>query len=65
MKASLLAYNVKELYKKLEIKIIKDEYTKGCPKWPTIQIWLLEILGINHVVYGRILFFICTWKGLQ
>jgi hypothetical protein len=47
MKAFLVAYDVRELQKKLEIKIIKHGYVKGCPKWPAIQIWSLEILGIN------------------
>jgi hypothetical protein len=40
-------YDVRELYQKKELKIVKYEYIGGCQKWITIQIWLLEILGIN------------------
>jgi hypothetical protein len=43
-KASHVAYNCRELYKKLEIQIVKHEYVKDCPKWAVIQIWLLDIL---------------------
>jgi hypothetical protein len=32
MKASLVAYDFRELYKKLELKIVKSGYFKGCPK---------------------------------
>jgi hypothetical protein len=32
MKASLGAYDFGELHKKLELKIAKIEYIRGCPK---------------------------------
>jgi hypothetical protein len=32
MKASLVAYDFRELQKMLELKIIKHGYVKGCPK---------------------------------
>jgi hypothetical protein len=32
MKASRVAYDVRELHKKLELKIVKYGYVKGCPK---------------------------------
>jgi hypothetical protein len=32
MRASLVAYDFQELYKKLELKIAKYGYVKGCPK---------------------------------
>jgi hypothetical protein len=32
MKASLIAYDYRELHKKSELKIIKYGYVKGCPK---------------------------------
>jgi hypothetical protein len=32
MKASLIAYDFRELHKKPELKIIKSGYVKGCPK---------------------------------
>jgi hypothetical protein len=32
MKASLVAYDVRELHKKLELKIVIYGYVKGCPK---------------------------------
>jgi hypothetical protein len=38
LKASLVAYDFGELHKNSELKIVKSEYVKGCPKWPTIQI---------------------------
>ena len=47
-KASLVAYDVTELHKKSYPKAIKYEYVKGCPKWQSIQIWLLEILRIKY-----------------
>ena len=46
MKTSLVAYNCGELHKKLEIKIAKYGYVRGCPKRPATQIGLLEILGV-------------------
>jgi hypothetical protein len=49
MKASLVAYDVRELYKKVELKIIKTEYIRGCPKWSATQIWTLEILRVNKI----------------
>jgi hypothetical protein len=47
MKASLVAYDCIPLYKKSNLKINKNEYVKGCPKWLVTQIWLFEILVIN------------------
>jgi hypothetical protein len=47
MKASLVAYDGRELCKKLEIKIIKYGYVRGCLKRPTTQIGSLKILGIK------------------
>jgi hypothetical protein len=47
MNASFVAHDFKELYKKLELKVVKYEYVKGCPKWQATQIYSLEILGIN------------------
>jgi hypothetical protein len=32
MKASLVAYDFRELHKKFDLKIIKPGYVKGCPK---------------------------------
>jgi hypothetical protein len=32
MKASLVAYDFRELHKKLELNIVKYGYVKGCPK---------------------------------
>jgi hypothetical protein len=32
MKASLVAYDFRELYKKIELKIVKYGHVKGCPK---------------------------------
>jgi hypothetical protein len=32
MKASLVAYDFRELYKKSKLKIVKFGYIKGCPK---------------------------------
>jgi hypothetical protein len=32
MKASLVAYNFRELHKKSELKIIKYGFVRGCPK---------------------------------
>jgi hypothetical protein len=55
MKASLVAYGYRNLHKILELKIIKYGYIKGCPKWPAIQMWSLEILGVNiQVIHGTI-----------
>jgi hypothetical protein len=44
MKASLVAYDFRELHKNSELKIVKFGYVRGCPKQPTTQIWSLEIL---------------------
>jgi hypothetical protein len=38
MEASLVTYDVRELHKKSELKIIKMRYIKGYPKWLVIQI---------------------------
>jgi hypothetical protein len=46
MKASLVAYDGRELHKKSKLKIIKHGYVKGCPK-RLAQIGLLKILGVN------------------
>jgi hypothetical protein len=51
MKASLLACDSMEIHKKLELKIVKYEYVRGCPKRLVIQIGLLEILGINPCLF--------------
>jgi hypothetical protein len=32
MKASLVAYDFRELYKKSELKIVKSGYVRGCQK---------------------------------
>jgi hypothetical protein len=48
MKASLVAYDFRELQKKKKKKIVKYRYVRGCEKRPTIQIWSLEILGVKH-----------------
>jgi hypothetical protein len=32
MKASLVAYDFRELQKKSELKIVKSGYVRGCPK---------------------------------
>jgi hypothetical protein len=32
MKASLIAYDFREIHKKLELKIVKYGYVRGCPK---------------------------------
>jgi hypothetical protein len=32
MKASLVAYDLRELHKKSELKIVKFGYVRGCPK---------------------------------
>jgi hypothetical protein len=47
MKASFVAYDFREVFKKLELKIIKHGYGRGCPKRLATQIGSLEILGIN------------------
>jgi hypothetical protein len=47
MKASLVAYDFRELPKKSEQKIKKHVYVKGCPKSLATQIGLLKILGVN------------------
>jgi hypothetical protein len=47
MKASHVAYDGRELHKKLEIKIVKYGHVRGCPKRPTTQIGLLRILGVK------------------
>jgi hypothetical protein len=56
MKASLVAYDFRELHKNLELKIIKHRYVKGCPNGPGIQIWLFEILGVKEHLQS-------TWKN--
>jgi hypothetical protein len=44
---SLVAYDFRELHKKLELKIIKNEHIRDCLKWPIIQILLIEIIGVK------------------
>jgi hypothetical protein len=48
MKASLVAYDFRELHKKSELKIVKYGYLRGCTKRPTTQFGLLEILGVKY-----------------
>jgi hypothetical protein len=50
MKASLVANDVRELYKILKVKKEKRAYVRGCPKWQLTQTWLLEILGVRHIL---------------
>jgi hypothetical protein len=45
--ASFVAYDFRELYKKLELKILNYVYVKGCPKRLVTQIMLLEVLGVK------------------
>jgi hypothetical protein len=47
MKASLVAYDFRELHKESELNIVKYGSIKGCPKKPATQIGLLKILGVN------------------
>jgi hypothetical protein len=47
MKASLVAYDGRELYKKPKPKSVKYGYVKGCPKMRATQIGSLEILRVN------------------
>ena len=47
MKAFLVAYDCISLYKKSNLKKLKIEYVKGCPKWLVTQIWLFEILVVK------------------
>jgi hypothetical protein len=37
MKASLVANDVRELYKILKVKKEKRAYVRGCPKWQLTQ----------------------------
>jgi hypothetical protein len=39
VKAFLVAYEFKELHKKLNLKIIKAKYIRGYPNWLAIQMW--------------------------
>jgi hypothetical protein len=48
MKATFVAYDGREIHKKLELKIMKYRYVRGCPKKPAIQIGLLKILGVKR-----------------
>jgi hypothetical protein len=48
MKASLVAYDFRELHKKLEIKIIKYGYVRGYLKRPETQIGSLKNLGVKN-----------------
>jgi hypothetical protein len=47
MKASLVAYDREELYKKSKLEIVKYRYVRSCPKRPETQIGSLEILGVK------------------
>jgi hypothetical protein len=51
MKASLVAYDGRELHKKLELKIIKYGYVRGCPNRPMTQIGSLKILGVKSTCH--------------
>jgi hypothetical protein len=35
--------------KNLELQMLKNKCVRGYPKWPTIQICLLENLGLNNI----------------
>jgi hypothetical protein len=71
MKALFVAYDVRELYKKSELKIVKIEYVKSCSKWPLTQIWSLKILGVKGVIshvwllMSFVYFFVITPKVLR
>jgi hypothetical protein len=58
MKASFVAYDCRELYKKSELKIVKYGYVKGSPKRPTTQIGLLEILRVKKLLLSTTLLII-------
>jgi hypothetical protein len=47
MKASLVAYDGRELHKKSEIKIVKYRYVRGCPKRLATQIGYLKLFKVN------------------
>jgi hypothetical protein len=47
MKASLVAYDYRELHKELEIKIVNYAYVTGCLKTPATQI-VPKIYLINY-----------------
>jgi hypothetical protein len=47
MKASLVAYEFRNLEEMHKLKIVKYGYIKGSLKWPATHIWLLKILGVN------------------
>jgi hypothetical protein len=47
MKASLVAFDCRELQKNLEIIIVKYESVRGCPKKLATQIESLKILGVK------------------
>jgi hypothetical protein len=47
MKASLVAYDGRQLHKKSKLKIIKYGYFRGYPKCLATQIGLLKILGVK------------------
>jgi hypothetical protein len=51
--SSLVAYDYRESHKKSQLKIIKIEYVRGCPKWLATQIQSLEILGIKSLNCGQ------------
>jgi hypothetical protein len=48
MRASLVAYDGRELHQKSKIKILKYGYVRGCPKRPANKIGSLKILGDNY-----------------
>jgi hypothetical protein len=50
MKAFLVAYNYRELHKKLELKTMKRGYIKGCLNRSKTQIGSFEILGVKICV---------------
>jgi hypothetical protein len=47
--ASFVAYDLRQLHRKSELKIVKHGYVRGYPKRPATQIGLLEILGVNVI----------------
>jgi hypothetical protein len=42
-----VACDFRELHKKPELKIVKTQHVRACPKERATQIWSLKILGIN------------------
>jgi hypothetical protein len=57
MKASLVAYNGRELHKKLEIKIIKFGYVRGCSKKLATNLGCSKFWGLIKVPFLATKFF--------